>query len=166
VRSRTPPLILLAAFVIAGCDPYPAFEVVNGAGRPVAIGFEGSRQGLRRVPPGQRLRAPAGVVAYDRLVVAADGCRLTYPSTDRGIDFSIGGFTSLQLGVDLRLYIRPDRPSVPPPPFKGRTLSPARALAAAQPEGWPLVPVKKVCGQASAEAAGFAAPVRAASARL
>ena len=129
---------LLTVVAVAGCDPLPQTEVRNRTPEPLAIYVAGRVVGVDPdesvvVRPGKQVQLMA---REGPLRVTRGACEYAYTPPERNISFEIGAVNQLEVGSDMRLYIRrlihPDGKLV-------------KVLVSDQPAGWPVVAATKTC---------------------
>jgi hypothetical protein len=135
------PLVTGAATVLlAGCDPPPRVEIVNGADAAVVV------IDARRIRPGAigRYTLPWDWISGKaQPSVEFKGCDYRYqlPRQDDYFGYpvlnhGIGQWSALQFERDGTIYARERHPA------KAATLAELRPQ---QPKGWPIRPVYKTC---------------------
>lgn len=160
-RAAVLMLAMTAAVMLGSCSSPGYPHVLNGSGAPITL-----RLAPYYLHPTSVTVKPGGWARIIRFrlplpgpTVLARGCAYTYdlPTVPPGHPFDAG--------IDELVQVNPDHSAMALSP-RARVVMPVEALEDRQPPGFPVRPISVSCGQASAEAAGFAAPVRAASARL
>lgn len=150
IARSAPWLAAALATVLAGCDPPPRVELVNGADAPVSmthvpsvVFLEGYKTDTTvRVAPGStgRFILPTGWLSGGVTPsVAFRGCAYAYQIPAHGgdaLDAGIGQWNGLQFGRDGGLYLRERHPA---------GVAPLSALGSHQPAGWPLRPTRRSC---------------------
>jgi hypothetical protein len=136
-----------ALTVLCACDPPPRIRVINGATDFVWLSNSATpERGRRHLPRG----GAAVFSLYSQgswpPTVGFHGCSYAYADPGKAGDMpgrpgsyiGIGQWSSVQVGEDLRVYVRDD-------PHARRAASTAGLLATPQPPGWPLAPLRKTC---------------------
>jgi hypothetical protein len=127
-------------FGAAACDPIATTDLRNGADRTVVLrsvsvahAASVEREGDAEVQPDHSVRFLHGPA---RLSLSTAGCDLAYDLPAQDLSNSLGAANGLEVGPDLRIYLR--RQQRPDGTY-------ARFFGAAQPAGWPVAPSSRTC---------------------
>jgi hypothetical protein len=152
---RLPALAVASAIMLAGCDPPPKVEIVNGADTAVSIThvprlttiFHGSDDdaGVRIAPgsTGRFILPWTWTTGEVQPSVEFKGCEYHYQLPRVGqcfgcpaLEWGIGQWSGLQFESDGSLYARERRPT---------GVATLAALSRGQPSGWPVRPARMIC---------------------